>query len=151
MTTTVTAVTESVTPVTVIVIQSQLSVPYPLLCCARQGTGNDKGPNVVFSPLHHQQRSAAANELRQSQTARPSRTGSAFQAKPAQSGTSSTKQISLASRRPFSLPTAPRTRHRQTMWRRRTPQAQQRNHRLRPRQQRPQPYQPGRPQRHPHP
>ena len=70
MTTTVTTVTESVTPVTVIVIQSQLlssSHSYrhnATIPAARATCGQHKGPNMVmFSPLY-QQRSAAASKLR---------------------------------------------------------------------------------------
>ena len=70
MTTTVTTVTESVTPVTVIVIQSQLlssSHSYrhnAAIPAARATCGQHKGPNMMmFSPLY-QQRSAAASKLR---------------------------------------------------------------------------------------
>ena len=70
MTTTVTTVTESVTPVTVIVIQSQLlssSHSYRhngAIPAARATCGQHKGPNMMmFSPLY-QQRSAAASKLR---------------------------------------------------------------------------------------
>ena len=70
MTTTVTTVTESVTPVTVIVIQSQLlssSHSYrhnAAIPAARTTCGQHKGPNMMmFSPLY-QQRSAAASKLR---------------------------------------------------------------------------------------
>ena len=70
MTTTVTTVTESVTPVTVIVIQSQLlssshSYRHNAAIPAAQTTcGQHKGPNMMmFSPLY-QQRSAAASKLR---------------------------------------------------------------------------------------
>ena len=70
MTTTVTTVTESVTPVTVIVIQSQLlssSHSYrhnAAISAARATYGQHKGPNMMmFSPLY-QQRSAAASKLR---------------------------------------------------------------------------------------
>lgn len=70
MTTTVTTVTESVTPVTVIVIQSQLlssSHSYrhnAAIPAARAACGQHKGPNMMmFSPLY-QQRSAAASKLR---------------------------------------------------------------------------------------
>ncbi len=70
MTTTVTGVTESVTPVTVIVIQSQLlssSHSYrhnAAISAARATCRQHKGPNMMmFSPLY-QQRSAAASKLR---------------------------------------------------------------------------------------
>ena len=70
MTTTVTTVTESVTPVTVIVIQSQLlssSHSYrhnAAIPAARATCGQHKGPNMMmFSPLY-QQRSAVASKLR---------------------------------------------------------------------------------------
>ena len=70
MTTTVTGVTESVTPVTVIVIQSQLlssSHSYrhnAAIPAARATCGQHKGPNMMmFSPLY-QQRSAVASKLR---------------------------------------------------------------------------------------
>ena len=70
MTTTVTTVTKSVTPVTVIVIQSQLlssSHSYrhnAAIPAARATCGQHKGPNMMmFSPLY-QQRSAAASKLR---------------------------------------------------------------------------------------
>ena len=70
MTTTATTVTESVTPVTVIVIQSQLlssSHSYrhnAAIPAARATCGQHKGPNMMmFSPLY-QQRSAAASKLR---------------------------------------------------------------------------------------
>ena len=70
MTTTVTTVTESVTPVTVIVIQSQLlssSHSYRhngAIPTVRATCGQHKGPNMMmFSPLY-QQRSAAASKLR---------------------------------------------------------------------------------------
>ncbi|KFI41479.1 hypothetical protein BIANG_1124 [Bifidobacterium angulatum] len=70
MTTAVTTVTESVTPVTVIVIQSQLlssSHSYrhnAAIPAARATCGQHKGPNMMmFSPLY-QQRSAAASKLR---------------------------------------------------------------------------------------
>ena len=70
MTTTVTTVTESVTPVTVIVIQSQLlssshSYRHNAAISAAWATcGQHKGPNMMmFSPLY-QQRSAAASKLR---------------------------------------------------------------------------------------
>ena len=82
MTTTVTTVTESVTPVTVIVIQSQLlssSHSYrhnAAIPAARATCGQHKGPNMMmFSPLY-QQRSAAASKLRvQNIQPEPARTG----------------------------------------------------------------------------
>ena len=82
MTTTVTTVTESVTPVTVIVIQSQLlssSHSYrhnAAIPAARAACGQHKGPNMMmFSPLY-QQRSAAASKLRvRNIQPEPARTG----------------------------------------------------------------------------
>ena len=82
MTTTVTTVTESVTPVTVIVIQSQLlssSHSYrhnAAIPAARATCGQHKGPNMMmFSPLY-QQRSAAASKLRvRNIQPEPARTG----------------------------------------------------------------------------
>ena len=98
MTTTVTTVTESVTPVTVIVIQSQLlssSHSYrhnAAIPAARETCGQHKGPNMMmFSPLY-QQRSAAASKLRvrniQSGTIRLK----PVQTNPAESKTSSQNQ-----------------------------------------------------------
>ena len=122
MTTTVTTVTESVTPVTVIVIQSQLlssSHSYrhnAAIPAARATCGQHKGPNMMmFSPLY-QQRSAAASKLRvQNIQPEPARTG-LEQLKPVrnlQSGTIRLKPVQNGWLRLHSsvrLPTAPRSR-----------------------------------------
>lgn len=132
MTTAVTGVTESVAPVTVIVIQSQLlssSHSYrhnAAIPAARATCGQHKGPNMMmFSPLY-QQRSAAASKLRvrniqpepartsQNQT-EPVRT-SLEQLTPVrniQSGTIRLRPVQndwLRSRSSVRLPTAPRSR-----------------------------------------
>ena len=122
MTTTVTTVTESVTPVTVIVIQSQLlssSHSYrhnAAIPAARATCGQHKGPNMMmFSPLY-QQRSAAASKLRvRNIQPEPVRTG-LEQLKPVrnlQSGTIRLKPVQNGWLRLHSsvrLPTAPRSR-----------------------------------------
>ena len=122
MTTTVTTVTESVTPVTVIVIQSQLlssSHSYrhnAAIPAARATCGQHKGPNMMmFSPLY-QQRSAAASKLRvRNIQPEPVRTG-LEQLKPVrnlQSGTIRLRPVQNGWLRLHSsvrLPTAPRSR-----------------------------------------
>ena len=122
MTTTVTTVTESVTPVTVIVIQSQLlssSHSYrhnAAIPAARATCGQHKGPNMMmFSPLY-QQRSAAASKLRvRNIQPEPARTG-LEQLKPVrnlQSGTIRLRPVQNGWLRLHSsvrLPTAPRSR-----------------------------------------
>ena len=122
MTTTVTTVTESVTPVTVIVIQSQLlssSHSYrhnAAIPAARATCGQHKGPNMMmFSPLY-QQRSAAASKLRvRNIQPEPVRTGleRLTPVRNLQSGTIRLKPVQngwLRSRSSVRLPTAPRSR-----------------------------------------
>ena len=122
MTTTVTTVTESVTPVTVIVIQSQLlssSHSYrhnAAIPAARATCGQHKGPNMMmFSPLY-QQRSAAASKLRvRNIQPEPVRTGleRLTPVRNLQSGTIRLKPVQNGWLRLHSsvrLPTAPRSR-----------------------------------------
>ena len=122
MTTTVTTVTESVTPVTVIVIQSQLlssSHSYRhngAIPTVRATCGQHKGPNMMmFSPLY-QQRSAAASKLRvRNIQPEQARTGleQLTPVRNLQSGTIRLKPVQngwLRSRSSVRLPTAPRSR-----------------------------------------